>query len=387
MEPVINSICFLIFGFGSYFGFFLMLSAAKTMMQGVAATSTVLFCNIVPTIIVKIVLPIIQDQVSDLTCILLLVILLTVGQILASFSFNNVILGLTGVVLSSFGTGIGDVFFYSYSTRFSTKAVGHYQSGTGLASLGSALLYAFLVDVLNCNPKYVIYSFLALPFLLLQCFMISSEFHSPGQQQESNSNNKGYDIIGEQEPYTQEEQEVDDVKIEKVTLKQQFKALSKSTYMYVSILLAITGEYAINQTVNPVIEFPGTKWSGKYFTFSQVACNIGAFLGKSSLSFFKFPRLLMGIPVSVELVLFVLYSCQAVFYFVKWFWLLLCFGVLQGLIAGVVSAQSFYWISVEHKQTKKFALSMATLCSSIAVCIASILGFWYQDFLTANKRW
>ncbi|CAL6024084.1 CLN3_protein [Hexamita inflata] len=137
-------------------------------------------------------------------------------------------LGLTGVVLSSFGTGIGDVFFYSYSTRFSTKAVGHYQSGTGLASLGSALLYAFLVDVLNCNPKYVIYSFLALPFLLLQCFMISSELHSPGQQQESNSNNKGYDLIGEQKPYTQEEQ--DDAKIEKVTLKQQFKALSKSEH-------------------------------------------------------------------------------------------------------------------------------------------------------------
>ncbi|CAL6033272.1 CLN3_protein [Hexamita inflata] len=391
MEPQINLICFLLIGFSNYFGFFLMLSAAKSMMKGIAATSTVLFCDILPKLLVKLIFPFIQDKIKDLAYVLMIVSLSIIGYVLASFSFDNVFLGLSGVVLTSTATGIGDVFVYGYTTRFSTKAIGHYLSGTGLASLGSSLLYAFLVDVLNCNPKYVIYSFLALPFLLLECFLLTSEYHSPGQQAESKVlSPTGYEILSEQstaQPYTEAHSSNKCLDTTSAT-KEKFKALGKSSYMYASIFLAATGQYLINQSVNPVIEFPDSSMRGKYFTFSQVACNLGAFMGKTSSSFFKIPRIIMFIPVSIDLLSIVLYSFQAVDYFIKEFWLLLFCGVVYGFCAGMTMSHSFYWVSVEQKPaTKKFALSGATLSSSFAVFVASILGFFYEDFLVDNKKW
>ncbi|CAL6033290.1 CLN3_protein [Hexamita inflata] len=386
MEPQINKVCFLFFGFSNYFGFFLMLSAAKSMMKGVAATSTVLFCDITPKLIVKIVLPFVQDKIKDIVYILAIVVLSTVGYILASFSYQNMYLGLGGVVLTSAATGVGDVFLCGYSTRFSTKAIGHYMSGSGLASLFSSLLFALLVDVLNCNPKYVIYSFLALPYLLLECFLISSEYHSPGQQDESKALAKtGYEVLSDNSVYTEQISTADSTQ---ASTKDKFKALLKSAYLYIITLLVITAEYTINQSINPVIEFPNTTWSGKYFTFSQVAGNLGAFLGKSSLSCFKCPRLLLLLPTSIVLLLFVFYSCEAVFHFINEFWLLLCFGVVYGFTSGTAKTQSFYWVQIEQKEEhKKFAVSFMTFTASFAVFVASLIGFGYEGFLERQKRW
>ncbi|CAL6110657.1 CLN3_protein [Hexamita inflata] len=385
MEPQINKVCFIFFGFSNYFGFFLMLSAAKSMMKGVAATSTVLFCDITPQLIVKIVLPFIQDQIKDMVYIIILVALSTTGYILASFSYENMYLGLGGVVLTSAATGIGDVFLCGYSTRFSTKAIGLYMSGTGLASLFSSLLFALLVDVLNCNPKYVIYSFLALPFLLLECFMISSEFHSPGQQNESKVlGQTGYEVLSDNSMYTEQTP----VESTNASIKDKLRALLKSSYLFTLTLLAITAQYAINQSINPVIEFPNTIWSGKYFTFSQVAGNLGAFLGKSSLSCFTCPRFLILLPASIVLLHFIFYSCEAVFHFINQFWLLLCFGVFYGFANGTTKTQSFFWVQIEQKEEhKKFAVSFITFISTFAAFIASLIGFWYEGFLESQKRW
>ncbi|CAL6101751.1 CLN3_protein [Hexamita inflata] len=338
-----------------------MLSAAKIMMSGITATSTVLFCDITPKLLVKIILPFIQ--INNMTCVCLIVILFTIGYVFASFSFRNVYIGLSGVVLNSAASGIGDVFLSTYSTRFSTKAMGSYMSGTGLASLFSSLLFALLVDVLNCNPKYVIFSFLPMPYLFLECYLLSSEGHSPGQQQESTVV-VDYEVLSETP----------------LSLSQQVKLSLKSTYIYVLTFIAVFSSYTINQSVNPVIEFSGY-WSGKYFTFSQVASNLGSFMGKSSLSVFKLKRSLLFIPSLTALSFLILYCFEAVYHFINQFWLLLSFGVGYGFCSGTVITQALYLIQIEAGRNKRFAVCVQTFMGSFSVFFASVLGFWLEDFL------
>lgn len=140
--------------------------------------------------------------------------------------------------------------------------------------------------------------------------------------------------------------------------------------------------------MNAVIDFPGTTWEDKFYTFSQFAYQIGVFLSRSSLPLFKLPEKLVMLPAALQFVNLVLFCFEAQYLFIPWFWLQLTLVFVEGLWGGLVYVSAMYWISVlSEPQFKEFRMSNASLFNSLGILSASLMGMWLEPYLSEHKTW
>ena len=179
-DPAIHIVGFIIIGWINNFGYCVMLSAAKKIIGDMAPTSSVLLCDILPSLIIKLSVGFFLEKIPMIVKVLITVACAVLGFFLASLSDINVGLGLTGVVFHSIGSGIGEITFLSYSSYFSSSCLSGWSVGTGLAGLTASGIYAILSDLLHVGNKVILYSFMPIPLLMLEAYYLSNSKISPG---------------------------------------------------------------------------------------------------------------------------------------------------------------------------------------------------------------
>ncbi|CAL6076619.1 CLN3_protein [Hexamita inflata] len=380
-EPFRNVLSFIISGWSNNFGFYVMLSAAKHMMQNKVATSAVLICDTLPCFIIQLILPFFLDKIPYAVQVSFIVLFALLGFILAILAEDRIYLALIAVSFHSLSLGLGETTFFAYSTKFSTKCVSAFSSGTGLAGITAAGIYAILADVFHVPFKVILYIFLPVPIFMLLAFSISK----PSQLKQSNNNilqNQNVDLlvsdaIPDQMP----------VKVEKLSFAQKLNSLKSISMFILSLFIVYTSQYSINQSVDSVIDFP-PPYTSKHYTFSQFAFRFGIFLARSSLPLFKFPYKFISIPSIFQVLNLILFCFQAQFLFIKWFWAVQFLSFVEGLLGGLVYVTAMYWTSVQSSGVEKeFKMGIICVFNNFGIVVASCLGFWLQPYLKEHKKW
>ncbi|CAL6015887.1 CLN3_protein [Hexamita inflata] len=377
-EPAINVVCFIILGWVNNFGYSVMLSAAKHMMAGKAPTSTVLLCDILPCFCVKLIFPFFLEKIIYPVKVISVVLLAILGFLLATFSEQSTGIALTGVVCHSLSSGLGEITYLAYSAKFSTSCVSAWSCGTGLAGITASGIYAILSDVFHVDLKIILYVFLPIPLLMLEAYYISNPKFSPKSQEQPEVESEIIETettpLVKQPPIS-------------LTFKDKMRSLLGIWQFLLSLFLVYVSEYMINQSVNAVIDFKGS-YQNMFYSFSQFAYQTGVFISRSSLVLFKLPANLVMVPSLLQFFNLILFSFQAEYLFIPWFWLMMALVFIEGLWGGLVYVDAMYWISMSSQGgIKEFRMSIASLFNSFGILTASFIGFWLEPYLKAHKKW
>lgn len=140
-----RAVGFFILGLLNNLPYVVILTAALELLPSQVPTGLLAFVNIAPALIAKAAFPYflkgeIWYQTRVMTCVLG-----AFGGMLTTAFFNALIIRLTGIGLASFMSGLGEITYLQYTTRYPPKAtaqcVGWFASGTGAAGLAGALAW------------------------------------------------------------------------------------------------------------------------------------------------------------------------------------------------------------------------------------------------------
>uniref|UniRef100_A0A914HF81 Battenin n=1 Tax=Globodera rostochiensis TaxID=31243 RepID=A0A914HF81_GLORO len=194
-----NLLAFWLLGLCNNFGYVVMLSAAKDILERSTApsngtdrcidhlnslpcspisTGAVLLADILPSLAIKLVAPFTFHGVSYNARHSLVLICQASSFIIVAYS-ESFSVGLLGVIFASFGAGLGEVTYLSLSAHFHGDVISSWSSGTGGAGIFGALVFAVLTDrrLMALQPKNALLCMLLVPLLLLWTFW--RLLHSP----------------------------------------------------------------------------------------------------------------------------------------------------------------------------------------------------------------
>ncbi|GMT26332.1 hypothetical protein PFISCL1PPCAC_17629 [Pristionchus fissidentatus] len=186
-----NLTAFWLLGLCNNFAYVIMLSAAKDILEKGAeqpgskvcnetltrrdcspmSTGSVLLADIIPSLVVKAAAPILLQNVPFDIRHAAGVVLQASAFVVVAIS-DTAWLALSGVVLASFGSGLGEVSYLSLSSYFSASVITAYSSGTGGAGVFGSLAYASLTDAAMAalTPKEALLAMLVVPLLFAYTF-------------------------------------------------------------------------------------------------------------------------------------------------------------------------------------------------------------------------
>ncbi|KAF8368107.1 cln-3.2 [Pristionchus pacificus] len=182
---------FWLLGLCNNFAYVIMLSAAKDILEkgteqpdskvcnetivhrdcSQMSTGSVLLADIIPSLLIKTAAPVLLQNVPFDIRHAAGVVLQASAFVVVAIS-DTAYLALAGVVLASFGSGLGEVSYLSLSAYFPDSVITAYSSGTGGAGVFGALAYASLTDaaMANLTPKQALLTMLVVPFIFAYAF-------------------------------------------------------------------------------------------------------------------------------------------------------------------------------------------------------------------------
>ncbi|GMR51733.1 hypothetical protein PMAYCL1PPCAC_21928 [Pristionchus mayeri] len=186
-----NLAAFWLLGLCNNFAYVIMLSAAKDILEKGAeqpgskvcnetithrecspmSTGSVLLADIIPSLLIKTVAPVLLQNVPFDIRHAAGVVLQASAFVVVAVS-DTAYLALSGVVLASFGSGLGEVSYLSLSAYFPASVITAYSSGTGGAGVFGALAYASLTDAAMAalTPKQALLAMLVVPIIFAYTF-------------------------------------------------------------------------------------------------------------------------------------------------------------------------------------------------------------------------
>eukprot|EP00834_Sanchytrium_tribonematis_P000432 NODE_8_length_66115_cov_0.981823.p17 type:complete len:388 gc:universal NODE_8_length_66115_cov_0.981823:12082-10919(-) len=305
---IINNIIYVIF-----------LSAASDIFHGLEGL--VLVADIVPGLFSKSISPYIEMSYDMRFRIC---VVLSISALLLN-TFSNVDASLSGVVLASFSSGLGEASFLALSSQFPKDITGWF-SGTGMAGLGGSFLYFLLTTVFRLTKAQTMLLISPFPLLLYFAYHFGLRRGSLGSVESSSVNLTG-------------------MKME--TISDKLRIVSKAVIPFMlPLFLVYYSEYVINQGILPTIVFDVSedsffKSNRDYYVVFQMLYQVGVFLSRSSVAFYTIPHhkylfILAGLQF-INVFLFIGQSLDKVFGFIP-----VCLFVLyEGLLGGSTYANAF----------------------------------------------
>ncbi|CAI5437537.1 unnamed protein product [Caenorhabditis angaria] len=302
-----NGVGFWLLGLCNNFAYVIMLSAAKDILDPEShqekscrpqissrdcqfiSTGSVLLADIIPALIIKLTAPIYVHKIPFGIRHFIVVLLQAASFLLVSTSQSTVV-ALFGVILASFGSGLGEISYLALSANYESNSVSYWSSGTGGAGLIGAFSYAFLTDrqFLAFSPKSAI---LLMFFTIPPVFSITYwgvlriphtvqrvRFCEPRTWWIWEENERENESLLEEENENEEEEvEVSQTPFRKQELFVKFM---------LPLILVYFAEYFINQGLLELFEFDcahGFELSADaQYRWYQVTYQIGVFISRSS---------------------------------------------------------------------------------------------------------
>ncbi|XP_063695822.1 battenin-like [Culicoides brevitarsis] len=371
-----------ILGLCNNFGYVVMLTAAHDIIHDLSAggddpetdpdfkrdcnklsTGAILLADILPALFVKLVAPFLPFYVYIRVSIC---VLLAAGSFALVAYAEVVWVAIIGVVLTSLSSGLGEVTLLSYTSRFNKNVVSTWSSGTGGAGILGAISYSAMTQA-GLSSKATLLVMISVP--VLEAFVFGLLLRHPSA--DANNDNSETNTISSEEktadgsadPLSEDEKPL-------VGFAAKIRYIPSLFKFIIPLLLVYLFEYFINQALFELIYFEDAFIDQKaQYRWYQVTYQIGVFISRSSVNVFKVRLLwLMAVLQGINVVLF---SLEAVFWFVPSIWIVFAFILWEGLLGGGAYVNTFYRISEEIPAAKRmFALSATVFSDSAGIALA-----------------
>jgi battenin len=203
------------------------------------STGAILLADIIPSFIIGSLSPFLPYNAKPrifIACLLTITSFLSVGFATARWHV------IFGVILTSFGSGLGEPTFLAHSTHFNKNVVSTWSSGTGGAGIIGALSYSLLREI-GLNSKQTLLLMLFVPALeFFTFFFLLSKPNRPRQEREVEERSS---LLAREPTEPQAPEAPLETPLE--TLAQKFAFIPKLMVYFVPISLVYFFEYFINQ--------------------------------------------------------------------------------------------------------------------------------------------
>ncbi|GFO30161.1 Battenin [Plakobranchus ocellatus] len=320
------------------------------------STGAILLADILPSLTVKLTFPIFLQKIPYPVKISLVSVFGLSSFILVAFA-QKVWLSILGVVLTSIGSGLGEITFLSLTTFYHRNMVSVWSSGTGGAGILGALAYAGLTSV-GLSARNSLLIMICIPVLMMVTYIfILTTPVSPTKKADDDD-----DVALLLEESRQKRMNL--------TFKEKMHLIPGLLKYMIPLTLVYFAEYFINQGLHELLYFNGLFLSSKeQYRWYQVAYQVGVFISRSSVNFLKINRLWL-LPV-LQMANLVLLTLQVFYRFIPSFWIVLAIILWEGLLGGAAYVNTFYKITNEiPAEHKEFCIGVASLGDSMGIAVA-----------------
>jgi battenin len=207
------------------------------------STGAILLADIIPSFIIKILSPFFPYNANlrvFVSCLLSITSFVSVG-----FATSREIV-ITGVILTSFASGLGEPTFLAHSTLYHKNVVSTWSSGTGGAGIIGSLSYSLLREI-GLNSKQTLLLMLFVPTIeFFTFFFLLSKPNRPRQERETDENSSLLDREPEESHEGPDEAPLN-------TIARKLAFVPKLMIYFLPLSFVYFFEYFINQGLVSVI--------------------------------------------------------------------------------------------------------------------------------------
>ncbi|VDO96239.1 unnamed protein product [Heligmosomoides polygyrus] len=357
-----------ILGLCNNFAYVVMLSAAKDILETnkivdrqcqKMSTGAVLLADIIPALLVKVTAPFYIHRIPFGLRHLLVVLAQMVSFIVVGTS-SNVSVALFGVVVASWGSGLGEISYLALASYFDSQVISMWSSGTGGAGIIGAMAYAILTDplMLHLSPQITLYSMLVIPviFAYTLVFFPSSS------------------ILFFMVIY---DQGLINVVIGRGThgLRKKFMSVTPLFKYMIPLIVVYFAEYFINQGLMELLEFDCSHGFGltpqSQYRWYQVLYQVGVFISRSSSDLIALPGEVLPVLALLQVLNATILYCEAVSRFVSHISILFCVIIYEGLLGGASYVNTFRVLHEEvPADRKEFSMAFVSISDTFGILLA-----------------
>ncbi|EGT38354.1 hypothetical protein CAEBREN_00721 [Caenorhabditis brenneri] len=403
--PSRNSVAFWLLGLCNNFAYVVMLSAAKDILEKDAihiekpcrpsvttrechflSTGSVLLADIIPALLIKITAPMFIHRVPFGIRHSIVVFLQAASFLIVGIS-DSTWLALFGVVLASFGSGLGEISYLALTSNYPSTVVASWSSGTGGAGLIGASTYALLTDskLLAISPKHTMFVMLSLPILFSFSYwsilqiprsVHRAHFLQPSTWISSDEiRTDGRRIQEEEAEGLLESQETVEVGSRELTKLEKTLPLLKYMIPLISVYLA---EYYINQGLLELLEFDCSHGFGmsseSQYRWFQVTYQMGVFVSRSSSNYISIPTKYLTTLAILQIFNAVFFTFTAIYTFLPHIFLAFFIIFFEGLLGGASYVNTFRAVHREIPvESREFSMGVVSISDTIGIVFAGFL--------------
>ncbi|XP_076997477.1 battenin isoform X2 [Tamandua tetradactyla] len=338
------------------------------------STAAVLLADILPTFLIKLLAPLGLHLLPYSPRVLVSGACAAGSFILVAFS-HSVGTSLSGVVLASISSGLGEITFLSLTAFYPRAVISWWSSGTGGAGLLGALSYLGLTQA-GLSPQHTLLSMLGIPTLLLVSYFLlltSPEPRDPrGEEAETEARQP---LICNEAPELKPGSSLN------LSFHERWTVFKSLLHYIIPLVLVYFAEYFINQGLFELLYFRNTSLShAQQYRWYQMLYQAGVFASRSSLHCCRI-RFTWALALLQCLNLGFLLA-DMWFSFLPSIYLVFLIILYEGLLGGAAYVNTFHNIALEtsHKHLE-FAMATACISDTLGISLSGILALPLHDFL------
>ncbi|CAJ0564455.1 unnamed protein product, partial [Mesorhabditis spiculigera] len=376
-EILRNLAGFWLLGLCNNFAYVIMLSAAQDILESGSknkttatcqdaiierecapmSTGSVLLADIIPSLFIKLIAPLFIHAIPFGTRHAIVVLLQAFSYILVALG-KDVFTALTGVVLASFASGLGEISYLSLASNFKNDVVSAWSSGTGGAGIFGALAYAVLTDpyLLGFTPRNALLSMLLMPAVFALTYwrilLIPAAVHRVNIMDRSTYFvNRGKIFrrpLLNSPPDSPTEEDLHDHRhfsFDALSNDDKWAAVRPLLRFMVPLMLVYFGEYFINQGMFELLIFDCAHGFGlspaSQYRWYQVLYQLGVFVSRSSSGWVSIAPGMLPILAGLQLLNATLFTGDAWLHTVPHISLLFIAIFYEGLLGGAAYVNTF----------------------------------------------
>ncbi|VDK46294.1 unnamed protein product [Anisakis simplex] len=408
------------------------------------STGTVLLADVLPTLFVKLTFPLFMQRIPFGIRHMAICLIQAASFIIVAFSVD-VTMSLFGVAVASFGSGLGEITYLSFTPFFGRNTISAWSSGTGGAGIIGALAYAGLTEpkLANLSPTNTVLVMLVIPviFALTYYCLLNipkaiyqvnvfdprtwivpetylskrrSTLHSKRTVSDLSSSvesckiENGSDVKVDDERVNEQNNDEDrqnndsktrgytmdiregKIKQRSLSVKQKFLLIIPLLKFMLPLTVVYLGEYLINQGIVQLIIFNcshGFALSrSSQYRWYQVIYQLGVFISRSSINVFRLPHWALVLIAVLQLLNAVLFLLDSLYFFIPHIGIIFALILFEGLFGGTSYVNTFDHI---HRSmppdVREYSLSISSLGDSIGIVIAGFIAIPLHNWICSTS--
>ncbi|XP_033114479.1 battenin-like [Anneissia japonica] len=161
----------------------------------------------------------------------------------------------------------------------------------------------------------------------------------------------------------------------RLTSKEKRRAVKPLLFKYMIPLATVyLAEYLVNQGLFELLYFPALSWLNHddQYRWYQLVYQVGVFISRSSIALFSIKQLWL-FPV-LQCSVFGFLLTVAMYHYVPSIWIVFATIAIEGLIAGLSFANTFYQILIEVKEEyREFAMGLSSISITFGTTFSGLI--------------